>query len=126
MAINKVGIISGKARAAIIGAIFPKIESEPQKQQIKFTNKLTSRAVIKKSGLIIVTTTRIGAAQTSQLANIFAAIKTSKFGQEIKICSLAPDSKSFFKNSAEEKIRQEISENKMITESAMARLESIK
>jgi hypothetical protein len=57
----------------------------------------------------------IGKQQTSQLASIFAAMKLSKFSQEIKICSLAPDSKSFFKNSAEEKIKQESRENKIMT-----------
>jgi hypothetical protein len=113
-AINKTGIISGKASAAIIGAAFPRIESDPQKQQIKLIIKLTNRADSKKSGLMIPTTNKIGSEQTSQLASILAAIKISKLSQERIICSLNPDSKSFFKNSAEEKIMQEISENKIM------------
>ena len=114
-AISRIGIISGRASAAIIGAALPKIESAPQKQQIKLTSKLTKIISSKRSGLISEDVMMIGTQQISQFANIFAAIKISKFSQEIKICSLAPDSKSFFRNSAEEKIRQESRENKIMT-----------
>jgi hypothetical protein len=57
---------------------------------------------------------KIGKQQTSQFPNIFAKIKVSKFSTEVKICSIVPSSKSFFKNSAAEKIKQERRENQII------------
>ena len=64
--------------------------------------------------LIGKTEIKIGKAQISQLASILASIKISKLSQEFKICSIVPSSKSFFKNSAAEKIRQESAENQII------------
>jgi hypothetical protein len=57
---------------------------------------------------------KIGKQFTSQLESIFAKVKISKLSQEFKICSIVPSSKSFFKNSAEEKIKQESRENQII------------
>jgi hypothetical protein len=57
---------------------------------------------------------KIGKQLISQFASILAKVKISKLSQEFKICSIVPSSKSFFKNSAEEKIKQESSENQII------------
>lgn len=77
----------------------------------KFVEVAASRPI---TLLIGKTETRIGKAQTNQLANILANTKISKLSQEVKICSIVPSSKSFFKNSAAEKIRQESAENQII------------
>jgi len=111
-------MMSGKAITAMVGAEFPRIDKLPQKQQMKFIAMLARKIKIKKSlsGRRKKTAHKIGKQQMSQLASIFAKIKISKFSQESEICSIVPSSKSFFKNSAEEKIRQESSENQMMIE----------
>ncbi len=78
---------------------------------IKFTIKFLSKPIPNKiSGVAI----KMGRLEISQLANIFAAVKISKFSQESKICSIVPSSKSFFKKSVVEKIKQESRENQII------------
>ena len=111
-------MISGKAITAMIGAEFPKIDRLPQKQQMKLIAMLARKIKIKKSlsGRIKKTAHKMGRQQISQLASIFAKIKISKFSQESKICSMTPSSKSFLRNSAAEKMRQESSENQMVIE----------
>ena len=44
----------------------------------------------------------------------FAPTNSSKLLQEIIICSIVPSSKSFFRNSVEEKIRQKNKENRIV------------
>ena len=123
-AISKTGIISGNTITPIIGAEFPKVERLPHKLQIKLIAKLAKKIKIKKlitksfsnpspipSGKIEI---KIGKQQTSQFPSILAKIKISKFSQEVKTCSMVPSSKSFFKNSAAEKIKQKSSENQII------------
>ena len=102
----------------------PRIERLPQKLQIKFITKLAKKIII-RSFLIIALLipiaaqigkmqSKIGKEQISQFASIFAKIKVSKFSTEFKICSIVPSSKSFFRNSAAEKIKQESRENQII------------
>ena len=52
--------------------------------------------------------------QINQFADIFAKMKISKLSIDLRFCSIVPSSKSFFKNSVAEKIRQESNENQMI------------
>ncbi len=121
---STIGIVKGKAITAIIGAEFPKAERLPQKVPIKLIAKVAKKIKLKKSldaaksrpaklqiGRVA---NKIGRAQINQFANILAKIKTSKLSQEVKICSIVPSSKSRFKNSAEEKIKQESNENQII------------
>lgn len=110
--------MSGKAITAIAGAVFPRIESEPQKQQIKLIAKEAKNNMSKNllSGRRNETAMIIGRQSISQFAKIFAKIKISKFSQERKTCSKHPSSKSLFKNSAEEKIRQDKRENQIMIE----------
>jgi hypothetical protein len=75
--INRDGIIKGKATTAIIGALLPRIESDPQKQQIRLIKKLARIAFQTNPGWIIDKIIMIGAAQTSQFAKTFALTKTS-------------------------------------------------
>lgn len=51
---------------------------------------------------------------TTKLVKDFAKIKISKLPREVKICSIVPSSKSFFRNSALEKINENSKENQII------------
>ena len=122
--INKIGIISGKAITATIEAELVKTAKLPQKVVIKLmeivANKISSKKFWAKSrskpankaiGKIEI---KIGKALVSQFASIFARMKVSKLSIEPKICSIVPSSKSFLKNSLEEKIKQESNEKQII------------
>lgn len=112
------------AISAIIGAELPITERLPQKQQMKFMqippsnikNKIffiISRSIAMREVISRVESNK-GKKFATKFASDFARIKISKFSIELRICSIVPSSKSFFKNSADEKIRENNKENQII------------